>query len=482
MLFNSIEFIIFFVVLFVLYHLACKEKTKYQNILLLVASYAFYAYANWKILPLLIVSTLVFYYLGIAVHNAKSEKKKSLLTAIGIVAGLGVLFYFKYTNFFITSFKDLFDSIGLQSNLHTFNIILPIGISFYTFRLLSYIIDINNEEYEPTRDIVVFSTYVAFFPSIMSGPIDRPNKLIPQLQKEKRAFDYPLAVDGLRQILWGLFKKMVIADNCATMVDIVWDKIDSIPASSLLFCVVLYSFQIYADFSGYTDMAIGVGKLLGFRLTKNFNYPFFAQNIADFWRRWHISLTSWLTDYVFTPLNFTFRKKKKWGMILALVINFLLVGLWHGANWTFVVFGLYQGLLFIPLILSGTMLKETKIETYKWGFPKFKTLCNMLLTFFLLAFGNILFRANSVGQAVDYAAGIFLSSLFTTPELVFSPYRIVPLIVVLVLIEWLNRNKEHGLQIDNIKNKAIRWIIYFAFIVIIWIFGEQKETFIYFQF
>jgi D-alanyl-lipoteichoic acid acyltransferase DltB (MBOAT superfamily) len=325
----------------------------------------------------------------------------------------------------------------------------------------------------------------------MSGPIDRPNKLIPQLQKEKRTFDYTLAVDGLRQILWGLFKKMVIADNCATIVDPVWNNIGNTSASTLLFFAVLYSFQIYADFSGYTDMAIGVGKLLGFRLAKNFNYPLFAQNIADFWRRWHISLTSWLTDYVFTPLNFIFRKKKKWGIILAVVINFLLVGLWHGANWTFVVFGLYQGLLFIPLILSGAMLKETKIETYKWGFPKLKTLSNMLLTLFLVAFGNILFRANSIGQAVDYVSGIFSSSLFTRPAIFLTKdnaYIKAKILIVLfllpvyVLIEWLNRNKQHGLQIDSIKISVIRWIIYFTLIVIIWAIGGQKETFIYFQF
>jgi D-alanyl-lipoteichoic acid acyltransferase DltB (MBOAT superfamily) len=482
MLFNSIEFVIFFAAFFALYYFVFKEKTKYQNVLLLVASYVFYAYANWKILPLLIVSTLVFYYLGIAAHNAKSEKKKSVLTTIGVVAGLGVLLYFKYTNFFITSFQDLFESIGLQTNLHTLNIILPIGISFYTFRLLSYIIDINNEEYEPTRDIVAFSTYVAFFPSIMSGPIDRPNALIPQLQR-KRIFDYALAIDGMRQILWGLFKKMVIADNCATITNEVFNNYATHSGSTLVLGAIFFTFQLYADFSGYTDMAIGVGKLLGFRLATNFNYPFFAQNIADFWRRWHISLTSWLTDYVFTPLNFTFRKMKKGGIILAIIINFLLCGLWHGANWTFVVFGLYHGLLFIPLILSGAMFKETKIETAKWGLPKIKTFGKMVFTFLLVAIGMVLFRADSMGLAFSYFSGIFSESLFSMP--VFSSkFQAVTtffFISICMLIEWLNRDKQHGLSLESVKS-VVRWSIYFALIIIIIYFAGQQETFIYFQF
>ncbi|GHV69695.1 hypothetical protein FACS1894199_18770 [Bacteroidia bacterium] len=316
MIFNSIEFVIFFVILFALYYFAFKGKTKAQNILLLVASYVFYAWADWRILPLLIISTLVFYGLGIAIFNAKSSKRKSLLSTIGVVFGIAVLGYFKYTNFFISSFKDLFDSIGLQTNLHSFKIIFPIGISFYTFRLLSYVIDINRGKYEPTRDIVAFSTYVAFFPCILSGPIDRPNMLIPQLQN-KRTFDHSLAVDGMRQILWGLFKKIVIADNCAIIADEIFTNYGDYSGSTLAVGAIFYSFQMYADFSGYTDMAIGVGKLLGFRLTKNFNYPLFAQNIADFWRRWHISLTSWLTDYVFMPLNVRWRDWGKWGMIPA---------------------------------------------------------------------------------------------------------------------------------------------------------------------
>ncbi|KAA6306840.1 Peptidoglycan O-acetyltransferase, partial [termite gut metagenome] len=231
------------------------------------------------------------------------------------------------------------------TNWSTFNIIMPLGISFFTFKLISYVIEVHRQHIEPTTDVVTFATYVAFFPTIMSGPIDRPNSFIPQLQS-KRIFNYDLAVDGCRQILWGMFKKMVVADNCATAVNKIWTEYQGESGGQLLLVAVLFAFQLYADFSGYSDMAIGVGKLLGFKITKNFNYPFFKTNIAEFWRGWHISLTSWLTDYVFMPLNIKFRSIGKWGTIVAIIITFVLVGLWHGANWTFAVFGLYHGLLY----------------------------------------------------------------------------------------------------------------------------------------
>jgi D-alanyl-lipoteichoic acid acyltransferase DltB (MBOAT superfamily) len=488
MIFNSIEFIVFFVTFFVIYYSVLKEKTKSQNILLLLASYVFYAYANWKILPLLIVSTLVFYVLGIAVFNEKNQKRKSWLTTLGVVVGVGILLYFKYTNFFISSFKDLFESIGLQTNLHTFNIIIPIGISFYTFRLLSYLIDINRGKYEPTRDIVAFSAYVAFFPCILSGPIDRPNTLIPQLQT-KRVFDYALAVDGCRQILWGLFKKAVIADRCAMLTNEIFNNSINLPGgSTLLFGAIVYTFQMYADFSGYSDMAIGISKLLGFKVTRNFNYPFFAQNIADFWRRWHISLTSWLTDYVFMPLNVKWRNWGNWGIISAIIINLLVCGLWHGAYWTFAFFGLYHGLLFIPLILSGAMFKKTKPETYKWGFPKIKTLVRMILTFILVAFGMIIFLADNISQAFDYITNICSSSLFSVPDFykIYRPSMFLAIffvIPVLLIIEWLQRTKEHPLKIDNIKSFALRWGIYYALIFAIILFGAREANqFMYFQF
>ncbi|GHT39055.1 O-acyltransferase [Bacteroidia bacterium] len=484
MLFNSIEFVVFFVILFALYYFVFKEKTKPQNILLLVASYFFYAWADWRILPLLIISTLVFYGLGIAIFNAVGSRRATTLSTFGVVFGIAVLGYFKYTNFFISSFKDLFDNIGLQTNLHTFNIILPIGISFYTFRLLSYVIDINRGKYEPTRDIVAFSTYVAFFPCILSGPIDRPNTLIPQLQN-KRTFDYALAVDGCRQILWGLFKKIVIADNCVVLTNEIFNNSTNYSGSSLVLGAIFYTFQLYADFSGYTDVALGVGKLLGFRLTPNFNYPLFAQNIADYWRRWHISLTSWLTDYVFMPLNVKWRDWGKWGMILSIMTTFLLIGSWHGANWTFVVFGLYQGLLYIPLILSGTMFKKTTIVTYKWGFPKLKTLGNMLLTFALVAFGLILFRIESAAQAVNYISEIFSSSLFTRPTVHVPNGEITLLcIAIFMVMEWLGRENQFAIEkMGATWKKPWRIVLYYAIAIATFLFSAPSaQEFIYFKF
>jgi len=482
MIFNSIEFLIFFIIVFSLYYFVLKEKTKPQNILLLVASYVFYAWANWKILPLLAVTTAVFYGLGIVAFEAKTEKRKSLFTIVGVVFGLGTLLYFKYFNFFISSFRDLFELFGLQINRHTFKIIVPIGISFYTFRLLSYIIDIQRGKIEPTRDIIAFAAYVAFFPCILAGPIDRPATLIPQLQS-KRVFDYPLAVDGVRQFLWGLFKKTLIADNCAIYVNQVFESYQNQTGSTLLLAAIFYSFQMYADFSGYTDMAIGVAKVLGFRVTKNFDYPYFAQNIAEFWRKWHISLTSWLTDYVFMPLNVKWRDWGKWGMILAIIVNFVLCGLWHGDNWTFVLWGFYHGLLFIPLILSGAMYKKNKIETYKCGFPKLKVLLKIMLTFGLVTLGMVLFRAESIEQAFEYLGGMINKNLLSMPLLMDRTYYIPVFILIMLIVEWVGRKNQFGLEKLGITWKPVyRYAMYYAVVLLILLFGGKEQVFIYFQF
>jgi D-alanyl-lipoteichoic acid acyltransferase DltB (MBOAT superfamily) len=484
MIFNSIDFFIFFVVVFSLYYFVIKEKTKLQNILLLVASYVFYAWADWKILPLLMVSTICSYGLGIAIFEAKTDKRKQLLTILGVVLGIGTLLYFKYFNFFISSFKDLFESFGLQINLHTFKIILPVGISFYTFRLLSYMIDIQREKFEPTRNIITFATYVAFFPCILSGPIDRPATLIPQLQS-KRVFNYSLAVDGMRQILWGLFKKVVVADNCAVYVNLVFSgDYQTQTSSTLLFAAVFYSFQMYADFSGYSDMAIGVAKLFGFRVTHNFDYPFFAQNIAEYWRKWHISLTSWLTDYIFMPLNIKWRDWGNWGTIASIMITFILIGLWHGDNWKFAFFGLYHGLLYIPLILSGAMFKKNKIVTYGWGFPKPKVLFNILLTFSLVTLGNMIFRADSLGQAFEYMGGIIdVRSIFLMQVEKILLLKSIFVIVCMMIVEWLERKNQFGLEKLGMTWKPIfRYAMYYAILLLIFLSMGKEQVFIYFQF
>jgi len=389
-------------------------------------------------------------------------------------------------NFFIDSFRSLFENIGLQTNWHTFKIIVPIGISFYTFRLLSYVIDIQRGKYEPTKNFIDFAAYVAFFPCILSGPIDRPNTLIPQL-KEKRKFDSVLTIDGLRQILWGAFKKMVVADNIAPIVNQIFNNQDTMPANSLLLGAIFYTFQIYADFSGYTDMATGIAKLLGFRITKNFNFPLFAQNIADFWRRWHISLTSWLTDYIFMPLNVKWREWGNFGIILAIVINFVICGLWHGANWTFVLFGLYNGLLFIPIILSGAMSKKIKITTNRLGLPTPKVFIRILLTFTLVMIGLILFRSENISHAFSYITRLFSGSLFSLDIGEFYAGKMKVLfsfimILVLLIVEWLGRNKEYALSNIGIKQKWFRYLFYYFILFLILVYPGTENKFIYFQF
>lgn len=482
MLFNSVEFILFFLVVFFVYHIPLKGKTKAQNVLLLAASYFFYGYANWKMLPLLVITTIVFYFLGQGIAKAKTERMNSFLSTLGIVLGVGILLYFKYLNFFIESAAHLLEGMGMNANIHTLNLIMPLGISFFTFRLISYVVEIHRETIEPSKDIVVFATYVSFFPCILSGPIDRP-KFMKQLEKE-RVFDYDVAVDGLRQILWGLFKKMVVADNCAHYVDMAWGDIAGNSGSTLLLAAVLYLMQVYADFSGYSDMAIGIGKLLGFKIADNFKFPLFALNIADFWRRWHISLTTWMTDYVFMPLNLRFRGMGKWGMILAIVINMFLVGIWHGANWTYAVYGLYHGLLFVPLVLTGAFARKEKLKTNRIGLPCLKDFGRIMLTWLLVVVGLIIFRGNCILEVFDYFQGVVQLDLLSVPCLMTKDYYI-PLFVsigLMLVVEWIQKDKQHGMDLSNIYKAWVRYVIYFVIITIVFWLGGHAEEYVYFQF
>ena len=481
MLFNSIGFVLFFVVVFFVYHIALKERTKAQNVFLLIASYFFYGYASLKMLPLLIIVTLAFYFLGIAIGKASTEKRANLLSTLGILFGIGILLYFKYFNFFIESFDSLFNSLGLHANLHTFNIVMPLGISFFTFRLISYVIEIHRGMMEPTKNFVEFATYVAFFPCILSGPIDRP-AFMKQLQ-QRRNFNYELTVDGLRQILWGLFKKVVIADNCARYVDQVWSDYANFGGSTLVLAAILYAVQLYTDFSGYSDMAIGIGKMLGFRITANFRYPYFATNVAEFWRRWHISLTSWVTDYVFMPLNMAFRDLQQFGMVLAIVINMLVVGMWHEANWTCFFYGLYHGLLFVPLVLSGAFYRRSEIELNRLSLPKVGSFLKMLLTFVLVTFSFVIFRAETITQAWAFICAI-PNHFFETPWLI-KKFFYIPLfscILLLFISEWIQRDKEYALDLSGIKSHFLKFGIYFLICGLIFWLGGEAETFIYFQF
>lgn len=485
MIFNSYSFLGFFLIVFFLYYFVLNNKIKLQNWLLLLASYCFYGCANWKMIPILLISTLIFYMLGLAIHKTAGTPKSSRYKLLGIILGVGVLLYFKYMNFFIESFANLFNIIGLHSNWGTFNILMPLGISFFTFKLISYIIEVYREKMEPEKDFVSFATYIAFFPTIMSGPIDRPNTFIRQLHNN-RPFDYDLSFDGIRQILWGLFKKMVIADTIALVVNEIWKYQDTFSASTLIMGAILYVFQMYADFSGYSDMAIGVGKILGFRIAINFNYPLFARDISEYWRNWHISLTSWLTDYVFMPLNVKYRNLERWGSILAIIITYLLIGLWHGANWTFALFGLYHGLLYIPLMLSGTFFKKKKLKITRYKLPYFSDFLKMVGTFLLVTFGLVIFRADNIQQAIKYISNVCSASIMSFPKVIgynnVNMLLSIIFIIIMLLYEWKNRNKEYGLDIKE-KMVIVQYCHYIFIAFLIYFFGIiDTSGFIYFKF
>ncbi|MEG0560764.1 MAG: MBOAT family O-acyltransferase [Muribaculaceae bacterium] len=467
---TSISFVLFFVVVFFIYWLpSVKDKKVFQNYILLASSLVFYAFFDVKFLILLVASSLVFFKLGRMIFLTTNENNKKYILWLGLAIALLMLGYFKYTNFFIGSVVSFMNMLNINVTYSLVQIFAPIGISFYTFRLISYLIDIYNEEYEPQENVVMFSTYIAFFPCIIAGPIDRPGNFIGQL-KVAREFNYGKAIIGCQQILWGLFKKFVVADNCAVIVNIYFGNVEMHSGSTLLIGACLYLIQLYADFSGYSDIAIGFARLLGLQVTQNFNYPLFATNIADFWHRWHISLTSWLTDYVFTPLSFIMRKYGKLGAIIAVLINFAFVGLWHGANWTYVIHGLINGLFFIPLILIGRTKERGRLRTF----------INMIFTFLLMSIIVVIFRAGDISQAWDYYYHMFSRSLFSVPEI--ANIKTFVFVVILIGIEWVGRKKEFPIESLPFKSRVIRWTCYYMIILAIIFFSGKQTTFIYSQF
>ena len=495
MVVNSLFFLLFFVVVYFVYYTpVIRNNPRYQNIWLFIASYFFYGFADRKMIPLLLGATVIFYGIGVWL-KAEMEKghtrNASNITTFGVIIGIGILLYFKYLNFFAESFALFFNSIGLQVSWATLNIVLPIGVSFFTFKLISYVIEVHREHIQPSRDFIEFGTYVAFFPTILSGPIDRPNTFIPQI-KVKRLFNYELAVDGCRQILWGMFTKMCIADNLAPITESVWTNYDHISSSSLLYVTLLYPIQMYADFDGYSNMAIGVSKVLGINIVRNFNHPFLSRNIAEYWRNWHISLTGWLTDYVFSPLNISFRNWGNIGIILAILINFFLIGLWHGANWTFAFFGIYHGLLYVPLILMGSFSKRKKIKPGKYGLPKGADVIKMGVTFLLVAFGLVFFKASSMGNATCYINHLFSFSIFDVTTAYYDLFALglrlymILFVLLLVITEWTCRKRQYNLEItsDSVlsRNIFLRWTLYISLLVITFLCKGVEAQFIYFQF
>ena len=463
MLFNSLEYIVFLPIVFLLYwfikHVTKNDsqQIKLQNWFIIIVSYFFYACWDARFLVLILVTTCCSYYSGLLINSATKECYKKLYLICNVVVNLLILGVCKYYDFFVQSFAELFD-INTESLL--LKIVLPVGISFYTFQALSYSIDVYRKRLCATRELAAFGAYISFFPQLVAGPIERAENLLPQFL-DKRDFDYKQAVYGMRLMLWGFFKKIVIADNCGIYVDSVWNDYSSQSSATLLLAAVLFSMQIYADFSGYSDIAIGTARLFGIRLSDNFNSPYFAQNIADFWRRWHISLTSWFRDYVYIPLGGN--RKGKWQTIINTLIVFSLCGLWHGANWTFVVWGLYNALLFVPMILLRTNKhRDASSERLKWH--------KIIITFALVVLGWIIFRAPSMTECWGYLQALGrcdFSSIWI--ENIFQMICLVMAIVVLLVFEWK-------------KYLPNRWWVYYVLLFFIWWFAGQDVDFIYFQF
>jgi len=478
MLFNTLHFAVFFSIIYLVYWRILGKRFEHQNILLLVASYFFYSFWDYRSLFLLVFSTVLDYFTGIQIERQGSPHRKRFWFLTSVIINLGFLGFFKYYNFFIESFASGLASLGLQVHYTTLQIILPVGISFYTFHGLSYVIDIYKGRINAERNFVSYSLFVSYFPLLVAGPIERATHLLPQIKKP-RFFDYAKSVDGLRQILWGLFKKVVIADQCAPYVNAIFSQVDTASGSTLFLGAVLFSFQIYGDFSGYSDIALGSSRLLGMELLRNFSYPYFARDIADFWRRWHISLSSWFRDYVYIPLGGS--KLGKWISLRNTFIIFLVSGFWYGANWTFIFWGLLHACLFIPLMLTGKNRQQVESLPDEGVWPKPKALMQMILCFVLVTHAWILFRAANMNEALRYFCNLYQADLFSMPT--YRPWILMLTIACFMLFEWIGRQHMHPLASPPLRRSmALRWGIYLLLGLALLITQGKEQTFIYFQF
>ena len=479
MLFNSVSFAIFLPIVFALYWSLSKWGMKFQNVLLLIASYFFYACWDYRFLFLLIFSTLLDYYTGLKMAGSKTQGTKKFWFLTSIIINVGFLGVFKYYNFFASSFAEAASHLGFHVNVWSLQVILPVGISFYTFHGLSYVIDIYKDRIKPERDFVDYSVFVCFFPLLVAGPIERATHLLPQI-KVKRKFDYGIAVDGIKQILWGLFKKIVIADNCARFVNIVFKDPSAFTGSALLMGAFYFTIQIYCDFSGYSDIAIGTARLFGIDLLRNFAFPYFSRDIAEFWRRWHISLTTWFRDYLYIPLGGS--KGGLWMKVRNTFIIFLVSGFWHGANWTFIVWGGLNALYFMPLLLLNKNRSNIEIVAKGKYLPSVREFMNMSVTFGLTILAWVFFRSDTVGHALGYISRIFSRSLFSMPHTV-GEGKIIWLILLFLGIEWLGRERQYAIAgIGSTWPRVARWSFYYLIIIFIVVWSGAEQPFIYFQF
>ena len=427
---------------------------------------------------LLFLSTGIDYFSALRINKADTATGRKVWLWSAIVINVGLLCFFKYYNFFSASFADAISLVGFKANPVTLNIILPVGISFYTFHGLSYIIDVYKKRIEPERNFVVYSVFVSFFPLLVAGPIERATHLLPQI-KSQRVFSYTKAIDGLRQILWGLFKKVVIADNCAKYANLIFENYNDYSGSTLVLGAVFFAFQIYGDFSGYSDMALGIARLFGIELLRNFAFPYFSRDIAEFWRRWHISLSSWFKDYLYIPLGGS--RGGNWMKVRNTFIIFIVSGLWHGANWTFLIWGLLNAIYFVPLLLRKKNRDNLEIVAKGQLLPSAKDAINILATFCLTVFAWIFFRAENLNHAFGYIKNIFSPSFFTIPEI--FPVKVISLIATFIFIEWAGRENKYALETIGISwPRPIRFAAYYVLLAAIIFIGEGEQPFIYFQF
>lgn len=482
MFFNSIDFAIFIPIVFFLYWFPFRKSIKFQNLLIVVSSYVFYGWWDWRFLSLIFFSTIVDYFVGIKLSKEENNSKRLLFLWISISVNIGFLGFFKYYNFFVENFTSAFSFFGKEISPNTLNIILPVGISFYTFQTLSYSIDVYRKKLKPTHDFIAFSAFVSFFPQLVAGPIERATHLLPQFYK-KRCFEYSNAVLGLRQILWGLFKKIVIADNCAEYANMIFNNSSSYSGSVLVLGVIFFTFQIYGDFSGYSDIAIGTSRLFGFDLMRNFAYPYFSRDIAEFWRRWHISLSTWFRDYLYIPLGGSRGSIAK--KIRNTFIIFVVSGFWHGANWTFIVWGTLNAIYFLPLLLSNRNRRNLGMVAEDKFLPSLREFISIVITFALTAFAWIFFRATSMHHALQYIKGIFSSTIISVPDLPMKALITLIIIAIFIIVEWLGRADEFAIEKMRLyNNKVLKWSFYYAVVIVIYLWGNYSDNieFIYFQF
>lgn len=480
MLFNSYEFLVFLPIVFLLYWFLFRGR-QWQNLLVVMASYVFYGWWDWHFLLLIVLTSFCSYGSGLLIEYYEGQRRKQqIVSTSNIVLNLGILGVFKYYNFFIDNLNALFGALGWHLDWLTMNIILPVGISFYTFQALSYTIDVYQKKLPATHNPMEFFAYISFFPQLVAGPIERATNLLPQFQQQ-RHFDYATAVDGCRQMLWGFLKKLVIADNCAMVVNNYWGHFAELPGLMLFLLGVLFTFQIYCDFSGYSDIAIGCARLFGFNLMRNFNFPYFSRSIPEFWRRWHISLTTWFRDYIYFPLGGS--RCDKWKIIRNVYIVWGISGLWHGANWTFVSWGLFHATLLAVYNIFGINTKYKNVVAYGRYLPNIKEIFQIALTFFLAVIGWIIFRAETMTQAVEYLSAMVTNRFFDVSALHGETYLFMGF--ALLAVEWLQRDKQHALQFSSnrpFNYRLLRWSIYYIILLIIVKYAGSSQSFIYFQF